>query len=201
MPRVVVCPSCDLVHRAEASPALSRTRCSRCRATLHDVEAGSLDHAIALAVSALVVYALANAYPLVEIHMSGATRVTTLAGAALGLARNGFPALGLLVLMTTCLAPLLQLLSLLYLLMPLRHRRRARHQRTVFRFLTTVRDWTFFEVFLLGVLVALVRLTSYAKVIPGISLVCCGVLMLMLAALTNRTTPQQFWHWVQSSHR
>ena len=62
--------------------------------------------------------------------------------------------LGLLVLLTTCVAPLLQLLCLLYLLWPLRRRRRARHQRTVFRVLTHVRDWTFFEMFLLGVLVA-----------------------------------------------
>jgi paraquat-inducible protein A len=201
VPAVVVCTACDLVHQAVPSPARNRTQCVRCRATLHNVEAGSLDRAFALTVSSLMVYLLANVYPLVEIHMSGTTRTTTLPGAALGLAEHGFSGLGALVLLTTCLAPLAQIMSLLYLLAPLRRSRRARHQRLVFRCLTHVREWTFFEVFILGALVALVRLTAYAKVIPGVSLVCCGVLMIMLAALTNMTSPQQFWHWVERSRR
>ena len=201
MAAVVVCAACDLVHQAKPSPAKARTRCARCRATLHNPETGNLEQAFALTVSAFLVFVLANAYPLVEIHMSGATRSTSLPGAAYGLARHGFPGLGLVVFATTCLAPLVQICSLIYLLSPLRRKRRARHQRAVFRLLTHVRAWTFFEVFILGVLVALVRLTAYAKVIPGISLVCCGVLMIMLAALTTLTSPQQYWHWVEHSRR
>jgi hypothetical protein len=52
---------------------------------------------------------------------------------------------------------------------------------------------------MLGVLVALVRLSAYALVIPGIALWSCGLLMLTLAALTSRTTPGQFWRWVERS--
>ena len=181
--------------------AKERTRCVRCRAPLHGVESHSLEFAVALTFSALILWVLANAYPLVEMNMSGTTRETTLAGAALGLARQHFPGLGLLVFATTCLAPLLQILSLLYLLMPLRRQRRARYQRQIFRLLVQVRSWTFFEVFILGSLVALVRLTAYAKVIPGVSLICCGVLMITLAALTNITSAQQFWYWAERGRR
>lgn len=198
---VMVCPACDLAHQAAAAPARERTRCVRCRAPLHSIESHGLDLAIALVLSALLLFALANAYPLVEINMSGTHRETSLAGAAWGLAQHGYPGLGLLVLATTCLAPLVQILSLFYLLIPLRRGRRARYQRTVFRLLSQVRLWTFFEVFILGCLVALVRLTAYAKVIPGVSLLCCGVLMILLAALTNMTSPQQFWYWVERSRQ
>jgi paraquat-inducible protein A len=71
----------------------------------------------------------------------------------------------------------------------------------VFRLLVTIRPWILIEVFMLGAIVALVRLTMFAQVIPGIALICCALLMMTLAALSSMTTPPQFWHWVERSHR
>jgi paraquat-inducible protein A len=87
----------------------------------------------------------------------------------------------------------------LYLLIPLRRKRQAPGQNTVFRLLAQVRPWTFVEVFMLGALVALVRLAAFTQVVPGIALWSCGLLMLTLAALTSRTSPGQFWRWVERS--
>lgn len=199
MPSLIVCPACDLVQRGDAVSPTERTRCARCRAVLHRSHGAELDTAIAIALSALVLFLLSNVYPLVEFHVNGATRETTLTGAALGLYHAGHAMLGVLVLTTTVLAPLAQILGLLYLLLPLRRKRRARRQRTVFRLLMHIRPWTFVEVFMLGAVVALVRLSAFAKVVPGIALVCSGLLMMSLAALTSRTSPQQFWHWVARS--
>jgi paraquat-inducible protein A len=105
------------------------------------------------------------------------------------------------VLLTTVAAPLAQILGLLYLLIPLLKKRRARRQSTVFRLLVQIRPWTFIEVFMLGAVVALVRLSAFAKVVPGVALVCCGLLMICMAALTNLTSAAQFWHWVARSRR
>ncbi len=64
---------------------------------------------------------------------------------------------------TTVVAPALQIAVLLYVLIPLRHGLRAAHQNAAIRVLTQVRGWTFIEVFMLGVLVALVRLAKYSQ--------------------------------------
>jgi paraquat-inducible protein A len=199
MSSVIVCPSCDLAHRASPSPGPQGTRCTRCRAPLQRPENGNIDTAIALALTALVLFALANAYPLVEIYTNGTTRSSTLLGAALGLYRQNHVWLAALVFGTTIVAPLLQIASLLYLLIPLRRKRQARAQGTIFRLLNQVRPWTFIEVFMLGSLVALVRVAAYARVMPGVALWSCGLLMLTLAALTSRTTAGQFWRWVEGS--
>ncbi|HEY2529934.1 MAG TPA: paraquat-inducible protein A [Xanthobacteraceae bacterium] len=159
-------------------------------------ENGNIDAAVAIAICALVLFFFSNAYPLVTIQVNGTTRATTLLGAALGLYAQGRAGLAALVFMTTVVGPFLQIVSLLYLLLPLRRGREAPGQNTIFRLLAQVRPWTFVEVFMLGVLVALVRLSAYARVIPGVALWSCGLLMLTLAALTSRTTPGQFWHWV-----
>jgi paraquat-inducible protein A len=196
---VIVCPSCDLAHRASLEPASERTRCARCLASLQRPENGSLDAAIALSIVALVLFLLSNAYPLVVIHSNGSTRATTLIGAALGLYRQDHTGLAALVFITTVVGPFLQIAALLYLLIPLRRKRRAPGQNTVFRLLAQVRPWTFVEVFMLGALVALVRLAAFTQVVPGIALWSCALLMLTLAALTSRTSPGQFWRWVERS--
>jgi paraquat-inducible protein A len=196
---VIVCPSCDLAHRAGTAPATERTRCARCRALLQRPETGSIDTAIALAFSALVLFVLSNAYPLVVIQSNGSTRATTLVGAALGFYRQDHVGLASLVFITTVVGPFLQIVSLLYLLIPLRRKRQAPGQNTIFRLLAQVRPWTFIEVFMLGALVALVRLGAYARVVPGVALWSCGFMMLTLAALTSRTSAGQFWRWVEAS--
>jgi paraquat-inducible protein A len=199
MSSVIVCPSCDLAHRVAVAAASEGTRCARCRAPLQRPENGDIDTAVALAICALVLFFLCNAYPLVTIQVNGTTRATTLLGAASGLYAQDHAGLAALVFMTTVLGPLLQIASLLYLLLPLRRGHEAPGQNTIFRLLAQVRPWTFVEVFMLGVLVALVRLSAYARVIPGVALWSCGLLMLTLAALTSRTTPGQFWRWVDGS--
>jgi paraquat-inducible protein A len=196
---VIVCPACDLVHRVALVPANGRTRCVRCRAPLQRPESGNIDAAIALAGCALVLFLLANAYPLVAIRYNGATRAATLIDATRGMFEQGHIALASLVFITTIVGPLLQIVSLLYVLIPLRSKRRAPGQNLIFRALTQIRAWTFIEVFMLGVVVALVRLSAYAQVVPGVSLWCCSLLMLNIAALTSRTTPEQFWRWVEMS--
>ena len=196
---VIVCPACDLAHRLAAAPASGRRQCARCRAPLQRPENASIETAIALAVCSLVLLLLSNAYPLVAMQVNGSYRDTTLIGAAFGLYAQGFTSLGALVFLTTVVAPLLQTATLLYVLIPLWRRRRALGQSTALRVLTRVRSWNFMEVFMLGALVALVRLSNFAHIVPGTSLWSCALLMLCLSALTSVTSTEQLWRWVEKS--
>jgi paraquat-inducible protein A len=199
MSSVIVCPACDLAHRGAASPARGRTQCVRCRAPLQRPQTASIDTAIALALCAVVLMVLGNVYPLVTMHVNGSSRDTTLIGAALGLYDQGYRSLAALVFATTVIAPLLQILALLYVLIPLRGGRRARHQKTVLRLLTQIRPWSFIEVVMLGTIVALVRLSNFAHIAPGVALWASALLMLCLSALTSITSTEQLWHWVERS--
>jgi paraquat-inducible protein A len=174
MSSVIVCHACDLVHRRDAILENARVRCVRCRAELYRTNSATVDTAIALASSALVLLLLSNVYPLVALQLNGSQRATTLAGAALGLYRQGYSAIAALVLLTTVLIPLLQIVSLLYVLWPLRSQRRAPVQNELFRLLTRLRPWAMPEVFMLGALVALVKLAALARVVPGIALFAYG---------------------------
>ena len=201
MPPVILCPACDLAHRRTAPPPSGRTRCARCHAPLQRPESAAIDTAIALAICAMMLLWVANAYPLVGMHVNGSSRETTLVGAAVGLYAQGYATLAVLVFLTTVIAPLLQVATLLYVLIPLWRRRAAYRQREVIRLITRVRPWSFLEVFMLGALVALVRLSKFAHVVPGIALWSSALLMLCMAALTSVTSPEQLWRWTARSQK
>ncbi|MGO9991238.1 MAG: paraquat-inducible protein A [Steroidobacteraceae bacterium] len=199
MSSVIVCHACDLVHRRDAIADKARVLCVRCRAELYRTNSASIDTAIALAATAAILLLLSNAYPLVALQLNGSFRATTLVGAARGLYVQGYAPVAALVLVTTVLVPLFQITALLYVLLPLRRNGRARGQNEVFRTLTRLRPWAMSEVFMLGALVALVKLSALAQVIPGIALFAYGALMLTLAALTSVTPTEQFWRWVEGN--
>jgi paraquat-inducible protein A len=112
---------------------------------------------------------------------------------------QGYSAIAALVLLTTVLIPLFQIVSLLYVLWPLRSQRRAPGHNGLFRALTRLRPWAMTEVFMLGALVALVKLAALAQVIPGIALFSYGALMLTLSGLTSITPTEQFWRWAEGT--
>jgi len=199
MPSVIVCPACDLAHRRSADPVTGRLRCARCRTPLQRPENAAIDTAVALALCALVLLLLTNIYPLVTMRINGISRDTTLIGAVVGLHAQGFDSLGVLVLLTTVIGPSLQIMALLYVLVPLWRGWRAPGQRAVLRVFTQLRSWSFMEVFLLGALAALVRLAKFAHISPGVSLWCCVLFMLCLSQLSSITSPGQLWHWVERS--
>jgi paraquat-inducible protein A len=199
MSSVIVCHACDLVHRRDAIIGKARVRCVRCQAELYRTHTASVDAPIALALSALVLLLLSNAYPLVAMQLNGSRRAATLVDAARGLYEQGYAPIAVLVLLTTVLIPLFQITALLYVLWPLRARRRVPGQKELFRALTHLRPWAMSEVFMLGALVALVKLSATAEVIPGIALFSYGALMLTLSGLTSITPTEQFWRWAEGT--
>ena len=194
---MIVCHACDLAHRFDKIAAAARVRCARCRAEIYRTSGASIDTAIALAASALVLFIFANAYPLVALKVNGATRVATLIGAALGLYIQGYATMAVLVVFTAVLVPLLQILAFLYVLVALRLRLPVPGRSVLFRVLSALRPWAMAEVFMLAALVAMVKLASQAEVTPRIALGAYGLLMLTLTALNGIIPAEQFWRWIE----
>lgn len=198
---VTVCHACDLAQRVATAEPAARVRCVRCSAELYRTSTAGVDTPIALALAGLVLFIIANAYPLVAFKVNGTTRMTTLTGAALSLYDQGYAALAALVAFTAMLVPLAQILAFLYVLVPVRMGFRAPGQADLFRILSALRPWGMSEVFVLGAIVALVKLSAEAEVSPRIALVAYGLLMFTLTALTSVTPTEQLWRWLGRARR
>ena len=71
----------------------------------------------------------------------------------------------------------------------------------MFRLVQTVRPWGMVEVFMLGTLVSLAKLSHIAHVKPGIALWSFGVLMFMVAAAAASFDADDLWARVEASGR
>ena len=105
--------------------------------------------------------------------------------------------LSLLVLLTTILVPLLQLLVLVYVLVPLYLNRTPWKLGSIFRLFHSLQPWGMMEVFMIGILVAVVKLVGMAQIVPGLALWSFAVLIIVLAAAAANLDPRLVWERVR----
>lgn len=192
VPDAIVCDGCDAVYQRLALAPREVARCPRCGTELDRDRAAQRRRILPLTVASLIMFAIANLFPIVEIELRGLTSQTTLVGAVQALASEGMSLVAVLVLATTLLFPLMQLVILLWLLVPLARLRRPMGFELLVRTLQSLRPWGMVEVFLLGVLVALVKLSSMAVVLPGPALWAFVALTVLLTAVLA-FDPRGFW--------
>jgi paraquat-inducible protein A len=182
---LVACEECDALYtRIELQPG-EAVVCSRCGARLGKEEASGFFKMLPLTLACLILFVIANLFPIVEIMMQGMTSHATLLKAVGILYSEGRVFVAALVLLTTFLLPLGQLLILFYLLLPLKSGSARPYFAKLLRFMQMLRPWGMIEVFLLGVLVALVKLSNMVTVIPDIALFAFSALTVLLVIIVS----------------
>jgi paraquat-inducible protein A len=194
---LVACHECDLLQHIPPQRQGGKACCRRCNAVLHRSVRDSLNRTLALTLAGLVLFVVANAFPFLSFKMQGQVTQTTLVTGVIDLYRQGMWELALLVLLTSVLVPLLQLTLLLYILLPIRLGRTPWKLAPVFRFHQSLGPWGMMEVFMLGILVAVVKLVEMAQIIPGLALWSFALLIFMLAGAAAALDPEIVWERVE----
>ena len=195
-PALIACPECDLLQREIVLPAHGAALCRRCGAQLYRRMQHGLDYALAFNLSSVLFFVLANVFPIVRLEVQGNQVSATLFGAVQALISQDMVAVASLVGITTLAVPALEIGAMLYILAPLKTGRAVRGVPATFRFVETIRPWGMVEVFMLGILVSVVKLSALADVIPGIALWSFGALMLSLSATAHFFNPRDLWQRV-----
>ena len=125
---------------------------------------------------------------------------TTMPQAVWALHQHHMTGLALLVLVTTLLAPGIQIAAILTLLVCLRLRRGQHHFAQLFRLLQVIRVWGMLDVLMLGILVALVKLAALATVVPGVALWSFAALLVLLTLLSSSFSARDLWHWSEERY-
>lgn len=190
---LLACHECDLVHKITPVPERAAACCVRCGAVLFRAKPDSVNRTLAFTMAGLVLFVVACSFPFLAMKNAGIVQETALLTGVFNLYEQKMPALATLVLLTCVLVPLAQMLGLLYILIPLKRNRPARHAVWVFRAYLNLRPWGMMEVFLLGILVSLVKLGKMATIVPGISVIAFGILIFVLAAAFSALDPHLVW--------
>ena len=194
---LMACHECDLLHRIDGVHEGGTSICSRCGAVLASHKRNSLDRSLALTITGLILFVMANAYPLLAIKSGSLYKAATLMGSVEVLYAAGMWQIGLLVFLTAILFPFLDLVSRLYILIPLKMNRRPRKLSFIMSLIQSINPWGMMDVFMLGILVSVVKLVKMMKVIPGISLFAFVALIFVLAAIATSFDPHLAWEKVE----
>lgn len=195
--RLRECPDCGLIQHLPPLPRGSTARCSRCNAVLRRRRTDPVGRSLALAVTGLLLFALAVSLPFLNVEVGGRDRATTLLTGPVELEQQGVWELAVAVLVTTMLAPLARLSALAYVLLGMRLPRPPRHLFTVFRWVEWISPWSMIEVFLLGVFVAYTRLVAIAHVQVGGAIFALGALMMAMAAADSVLDHEAVWEGLE----
>lgn len=191
---MIACHGCDLLVRAPKLPPGTSTRCPRCGHVLQRARRNSIERTLAFTMAGLILFILANVYPFMTFELEGREQRSTLVTGSLELWDAGLPELGVLVFMTSIGFPALQLFGLLYVLLPLRFGLApARHFGPAFRMILTIGPWGMLEVYLLGVLVAIVKLSEMATLEPGVAFWSFAALIVVTTSASASLDPDLVW--------
>ena len=151
----------------------------------------NVDRWLALTLAAAVAYLIANFTPVISITLQGHYNSTTLWQAAMALAYGSVAPIAVASALAMVVVPGLQIALLLWLLGHARFGKRAPGFAVLMRALQVLRPWSMVEVCLLGLLVALIKLSSDLDVSTGAGIWATGVLMLLIVMVANRDV-----HWL-----
>jgi paraquat-inducible protein A len=192
-PVIMACPDCDLLNRLPTQHGTA-LYCARCGSALYRPKPNSIERSLALTLTALILFTLSNSFPFLAMKSGGLVKETTLLTGIQELWKQDLQGLSCLVLLTCVLVPLAQMFGLLYILIPLRWGKRpAAYAANIFRLVQEVAPWGMMEVFMIGILVALVKLGHMATIVPGISVFSFGALIFVLAATFSSLDPPLLW--------
>lgn len=190
---LVACHECDYLHRNKDIPFRGKALCRRCGAFLYRRVPGSVEKALAFNIAALILFILSNAFPFLSLEIHGRLVENYFLSGAFQLYHLGMGEVGLLVLLTSFLFPLITTLGMLYLLLPLVLGYRSWKTARVFRTVSALKHWALVSVFMLGVLISFVKLLDMADVIPGAGFYAFAGLMVVLAAANAAFDPSLIW--------
>lgn len=190
---LIACHECDLVNRIPPLPRRAAARCVRCGGVLLRAKPDSVDRTIALTLAGIVLFLVACSFPFLSMENAGIVQETALFTGIYNLYKQKMVPLATLVLITCVLVPLAQMLGLLYVMIPLKRNRPARHTARVFRIYLHLKPWGLMEVYLIGILVALVKLGKMATIVPGLSVIAFGLLVFVLAGAYTALDPHLVW--------
>jgi paraquat-inducible protein A len=194
---LIVCHECDVLQRVKDLPPGGTARCVCCGAKLFGKPRGGLDSPLALMLAALILYLVANLFPFLTLDVSGRTNTTTLSGASLSLYQADMPELAAVVWFTSVIAPGMVIGGTLYILLSLRFTLRLPWVMHLLRWLSRLSPWGMMDVFMLGVLVALVKLVGLADVVVGPGMYAFTGLIFVFAAAAARIELHLLWDMLE----
>ena len=193
---IAACDTCGLVQELEGLRPGTAAECIRCGSFIAArTTSRRLEVVAALSLAALVLYVPANIFPIMKMYMYGAYSESTVWDGIVLLMQYDQWLVAVIVFLASMVIPLVKLAGLFSLVVTTRMGwgRRLRSRTQLYKFIDAVGPWAMLDVFLLAVLVALVKLSTWAKILPGPGLVAFTSVVVLTMLASAAFDPKSIW--------
>ena len=194
---LIACEDCDLLQRLPPIPVGGKARCPRCGLILATRPSDSIDRPLALTVTAAILFVIANVEPMMSLTAVGRHASTTILGGAYQMWMQGEPITGTIVAFCAVIAPGFFILFMLAVLLAAKRLRVPHWAGETLRWGLHMQPWAMYEVMLLGILVALIKIAELAAVDPGAGMFALGGLVVLFPAIAVTFDPREVWNRVE----
>lgn len=187
------CPTCELLVKL---PSGGRCKCPRCDSTIGGLrQAESISRTAALLASAALLLVPANLYPVMTVIRLGQGEPSTIVAGVIHLIDDGAWPLGLLVLFASFVVPITKIVVLAFLLFTVQRgtASRLRDRTHLYHFTEAIGAWSMVDIFLVGIMVALVRMDGLAVVYPGLGASFFGAAVVLTMMAAHAFDPRLIW--------
>lgn len=191
--RLEACPECDALLYPALPEIGEKAHCPRCGLLLERPRKNSVERTLALSIAGLALFFPANFLPLVGIQVLGNTRDGVLFSGVVSLMAENMWGVALLVLLSSILFPALNIALSLLISAHLFFDRPDRRLPLWMRTLQHLDEWAMLEVYMLGIIVAVVKLSDMAELRFGFGLYAFIGLLIVTSLLASSLDKVLFW--------
>ena len=166
---LIICDECNLsIHLPKVSNG-QRAICPRCGYYLLKIHTNAYEKILAFACSAFILLLLSLFFDFVSLHYQGQTHNLTLLAIGTTLFEQDYWFIAVIFLTTVIILPVVIIGGLLYLILFIHAQRYPYLGNTVAKIVISLLPWSMAEIFLIGVLVSLIKISTMANVSVGLS--------------------------------
>jgi paraquat-inducible protein A len=191
------CPECDLLLRIALPKIGEKAHCPRCGLLLSRPRKQSIERTFALSIAGFILFFPANLLPMVGITVLGDSNTDILISGVIALYNDGMEAVAIVVFLASILFPLVHLGLSLLISGHLYFNRPNRYLAGWMRWMYHLDEWVMLEVYMLGIIVACVKLMAIAPLKLGWGLYAFIALIIITTLLTSGLDNRLFWQRIE----
>jgi len=195
---LTACEGCDLLLPSSDPPPGHSSLCPRCGTTISRRSTHSITKALALSITGLLLYFPALLLPLMTFESFGFSDSANIIESILIFFHSGYYFVSFMVLISALIFPFL-LLSLIFTLsLNLRLKRYPPFLSVFFKTYLKLEEWAMVEVYLLGIMITIIKMSDGADVHYHAGIFCFSVLVVISMAITTVIDQDFFWRKIES---
>jgi len=189
----IICQQCYTLHEEVAIKDGTKACCSECGAILYRYDSKLIAHGLALSITGIIFFILANLFPLVQIEILGHEQFITIPKTIFSMFESGFYIVGLICAFLIFIFPLMIFTINMLLFTLLKMKRGKKLSKELLILLSHITPWSMTDIFLISILVALVKLIGYAQIHMGIAFWTLMIFVLIDLYIVKRIHLSEIW--------